>query len=269
MLEKTTIVLVAIFLVGSSAFATDGDIKFYLGYSLEKLGNTAAWDISSDSSTEVIDEQFTAFAHGPSVDARYEKDSLFVRGTFDYRFLQSAKWRWDDEETAPGKGNLFWIEADIGKKVWSKDSMTLSPYVGLGYLSLANDLRDEEYGHRLNAPFASIGAIAICTKPEWTIGFEGTLMILLFAKSKEVASEWSDTFDHGLGFGLRLQIPFTYHIAKKDNSDLVIFAAPSWLYMQTDKSEVLVLEDGGMVENWEGKQSLSLLALKVGVCLSF
>jgi hypothetical protein len=151
----------------------------------------------------------------------------------------------------------------------SRESTTLTPYVGLGYLRQRTTEVSSDV-IKYSSPAAALGAIVGRSAPQWSIGFDGALLILFSGKTVEYYGDYSDTYKHGVGWGVRFQVPFTYNITKKENSTgIMAFATPSYIYINTGKSNTLTWEAGTVMESWSVKTGLNLLAIKVGVGFAF
>jgi hypothetical protein len=224
------IVVAAVFMIGNTASAEDG-FKLFLGYG----GGHEKSKVNTDAFGDAY--KTSGNVHGPSLDATYEAGPLFVRGSFNYYWASGAK----EKLTNIGIDEYIWsIEGDFGYKAYSKNNISLTPYLGFGYRDWEFKSKSFDLKVKATSPYAAVGVNTVYAGEHWSAGLDLALLIPFAGKIEETgtASIFNDSFNQEVSVSARVQVPLTYAaIPKKGNSfGLLVFATPYYEYWSLGES---------------------------------
>jgi hypothetical protein len=253
-----------IFLLFCSPVLAEDGFKVFLGYSLGGIKSdytTGPFNYTRDG--VYFKDGPQGFVHGPSVEARYEASSLFLRATFDYKFLDQARMTytvfviqsyptygyWTEKNRGPMHGYAWSAEGNIGYKVYDENRISLIPYIGMGYRNTKAtiELIGMEYlpfsgwTEQYYTPYAVAGGLISYSADSWSAGLDASALVPFAGRYKNSLSMRSANLS--IGIGARAQLPVTYTIIpKKGNAvGVMAFVTPYYEYLDSGDSKILHL----------------------------
>lgn len=168
---------------------------------------------------------------------RYQKDTLFLRTLYDYRFLNDCRAKYSNGSSSKIRGHFWKAEGDLGYKIYDQGNISLVPYLGFGYFDFRT-ISNTSWG-RVSTPYATIANIATYKAGRWSVGIDTALLMLFGGQYKQPGVTSSGAADFDFGLGCKVEIPVTYTIIpKKDRAfGVTLFLAPYYEYYNTGKTE--------------------------------
>ncbi len=265
MLRKIMVIaLTFIFSAGAVAFAQDG-FKVFVGYDGGRQFMKTSVYLANG--TGISNTKNVGGVHGPSVEVQYSKSSVFLRAMSSYHYVVDSTSKYSGGGDDKMKGYTWDVEGDLGYKVYDKQNVSLTPYLGYGYYSARLINKESKAWGRYSTPYAAFGNIVAYTAERWSVGLDTAFLMPFGGKFKEPFATFTYASHTKYGYGARVQLPMTYTIlSKKDNgAGVMLFVTPSYEYLNSRKSEA----EPVLGVPFKTKEAESNFVVKVGIGFKF
>jgi hypothetical protein len=279
MAKLVSLLTILVLLISGAAFAEDG-FKVFLGYSVGGLNVKDTTYLEAFNFNYSYSNKYNSLTHGPNVTIQYEGSKVFLRGTFDYNWSESAKYRMITDGDAfvsgtneSGSSYIYKVEGNIGYRIFQQNEFNVTPYIGAGYLYENVSINNFGGAKKTDWPYGVAGGILCYSAPQWSIGLDLAALLPFSVRTKGVL--FSTTFESNIGWGIRTQIPVTYTIIpKKENAfGLMLFATPFYEYSDSGKSKAIYTrtspDDPPGLPGWKLKTTREHYGVKAGIGFVF